>query len=104
MAAALHRPAAPGADKPRNNSAAPTGRPGRRAERGKLKTESITLRGLVTALTGEIAWMRIYPGGWRAPPMELHDWDASTDAVRAFGDCPVRTIMPGYRFVIVVLE
>ena len=64
----------------------------------------VTLRALVSALTGEIAWMRIYRGGWRAEPMNLMDWDKIEDAVRAFGDCPVRTIMPGYRFVIVVLS
>lgn len=66
--------------------------------------EIVTLRALAAALTGEIAWMRIYPGRWRAEPMNLMDWDKIEDAVRAFGDCPVRTIMPGYHFVIVVLD
>ena len=97
---------------PVNGQPLPCGKPFEPGERareigrngGRNSQKTITLRGLVTALTGEIAWMRIYPGGWRAPPMELHDWDAITDAVRAFGDCPVRTIMPGYRFVIVVLD
>ena len=64
----------------------------------------VTLRALVSALRGEIAWMRIYRGGWRAEPMNLMDWDKIEDAVRAFGDFPVRTIMPGYRFVVVVLD
>lgn len=66
--------------------------------------ETVTLRALVSALRGEIAWMRIYRGGWRAEPMNLMGWDKIEDAVRSFGDCPVRTIVPGYRFVIVVLD
>lgn len=66
--------------------------------------DSVTLRALVSALRGEIAWMRIYPGGWRAEPMNLMDWDKIEDAVRAFGDCPVRVIVPGYHYVIVVLD
>lgn len=69
-----------------------------------MKTETVSLLALVNALQGEIAWMRIYPGGWRAPPMDLMDWDKIEDAVRAYGDCPVRVITPGYRFVIVVLD
>jgi hypothetical protein len=66
--------------------------------------ETVTLRALVSALRGEIAWMRIYPGGWRAKPIELHDWQQIADIVRAYGDATVRTIMPGYHFVIVVLD
>lgn len=66
--------------------------------------ETVTLGALVNALRGEIAWMRIYPGGWRKKPMEMHDWDQIMDTVRAYGDCKVRTIVPGFRFVIVVLD
>lgn len=66
--------------------------------------ETVTLRALVNALRGEIAWMRIYPGGWRAKPIELHSWDQIMDTVRAYGDCKVRTIVPGFGFVILVLD
>lgn len=66
--------------------------------------ETVTLRALVSALTGEIAWMRIYLGSWRGKQIDCMSLDAIQDAVRAWGDCPVRTIYPGYGFVIVVLS
>ena len=67
-------------------------------------SERVTLRALVSALVGEIAWMRIYPGSWHAQPINLMSWERIEEAVRAYGDCPVRTLVPGYHFVIVVLE
>ena len=67
-------------------------------------SDTVTLRALVHALKGEIAWMRIYPGTWHGKPWDCMGVEAMQDAVRAFGDCTVRVIKPGFHSVIVVID
>ena len=64
----------------------------------------ITLKQLLEPFRGELAWMRIYPGGRWAKPINCMSVPEIRDAVNTYGEAAVRKAMPGYRFIIVWLE
>lgn len=64
----------------------------------------ITLRQLVAVMEDEIAWMRIYTNGQVIKEENFMSQAEIREAVRSYGDKPVRCVKPGFMFVIVFLD
>ena len=66
--------------------------------------DKLTLRQIVAAFKGEIAWMRVYPDGQRAKYESCMSWDEIQHMVYAFGDRTVWKVCPGYGHILVYLD
>lgn len=64
----------------------------------------ITLRQLVAVTVRDLAWLRIYLGGPTGREENFMSPAAIEDAVHAYGDRTVRSVYPGYRFLIIYLD
>ena len=70
----------------------------------RVKAEPITLAQLAEVLYKEISWMRIYFDYRHEQSLDCMSTDKIREAVRAYGDRYVKSVYPGYRFVMVFLK